>query len=197
MRPSPQQAAQAKSDEAIARALQAQEYHQSTHRVQAHHVGRAAGSGGGGHAPGHAERQQARDEQLRMALEANPEGFVKVPMLFVRCTLNDVPLKAFVDTGAQCTVMSLECAQRCKLTALVDQRFRGVAQGVGAARIAGRVHMATLRFGKQALDTALTVMEQRGGPELLLGLDVMRKYQAVVDLGRNALVIGGEVVPFV
>ena len=41
------------------------------------------------------------------------------------------------------------------------------------------------------------VMYQSGGPELLLGLDLMRKYAATIDLGRNALVIGGEVLPFV
>ena len=55
-----------------------------------------------------------------------------------------------------------------------------------------------LRFGRSAaLDTTITVMEQRGGPELLLGLDVIRKYSAVVDLGRNTLVLGGETIPFV
>ena len=41
------------------------------------------------------------------------------------------------------------------------------------------------------------VMYQSGGPELLLGLDLMRKYAATIDLARNALVIGGEVLPFV
>jgi len=133
-----------------------------------------------------------------MALEANPEAFVQVPMLYVRCTLNDHPLKAFVDTGAQMTVMSAQCAQKCRLLALVDQRFRGVAAGVGVARILGRVHMTTLRFDRTlAVDIAVTVMEQKGGPDLLLGLDVMRKYNAVIDLGRNALLIGGSQIPFV
>ena len=118
-------------------------------------------------------------------------------MLYVACTLNDQPMKAFVDTGAQCTVITATCAQKCGLLALVDQRFRGVAAGVGVARIAGRVNMATLRFGRTAaVDTSITVMEQRGGPELLLGLDIMRRFAAVVDLGRNALIIGGESIPF-
>ena len=194
-RSSPQQA-QVDSDAAIARAMQAQEYHATTHRAQAG----AAPSGHAQRAPaasGHAERQRARDEQLKLAMEATPEAFCKVPMLYVRCTLNDVPLKAFVDTGAQMTVMSLECAQKCKLQALINQRFRGVAAGVGVARIVGRVNLATLRFGRTAaVDTSITVMEQRGGPELLLGLDIMRRFSAVVDLGRNALVIGGEFIPF-
>ena len=138
----------------------------------------------------------ARDEQLKLAMEAT-RGVLQSAVLYVRCTLNDVPLKAFVDTGAQMTVMSLECAQKCKLQALIDQRFRGVAAGVGVARIVGRVNLATLRFGRTAaVDTSITVMEQRGGPELLLGLDIMRRFSAVVDLGRNALVIGGESIPF-
>ena len=198
-RSSPQQA-QVDSDAAIARALQAQEYHATTHRAHQPSGAAPAASGHAQRAPaasGHAERQRARDEQLKLAMEATPEAFCKVPMLYVRCTLNDVPLKAFVDTGAQMTVMSLECAQKCKLQALIDQRFRGVAAGVGVARIVGRVNLATLRCGRTgAVDTAITVMEQRGGPELLLGLDIMRRFSAVVDLGRNALVIGGESIPF-
>ena len=119
-------------------------------------------------------------------------------MLYVPCTLNEVSIKAFVDTGAQMTVMNVQCAQKCNLLHLVDKRFKGVASGVGHAAIHGRVHMATLRFGrKAAVDIAIMVMDMKGGPELLLGLDVMRKYQATIDLGRNALIIGGEAVPFV
>lgn len=59
-----------------------------------------------------------------------------------------------------------------------DSRFRGVAAGVGAARIVGRVHMAQLRFGKRmACDVSITVLEQSSShsPDLLLGLDLMRK----------------------
>ena len=84
------------------------------------------------------------------------------------------------------------------MSQLVDRRFRGVAAGVGVAKISGRVHMARLNFGKGgAVDMTITVLEQDGGPELLLGLDLLRKYNAVVDLGRNALLIGGQALPFV
>jgi hypothetical protein len=70
----------------------------------------------------------------------------------------------------------VQCAQKCNLVHLVDKRFKGVASGVGHAAIYGRVHMATLRFGrKAAVDIAIMVMDMKGGPELLLGLDVMRK----------------------
>jgi DNA damage-inducible protein 1 len=78
-----------------------------------------------------------------------------------------VPLKAFVDTGAQMTVLSVKGAQKCNLLDKVDSRFRGVAAGVGAARIVGRVHLATLRFGSHtAVDVSLSVLEQSHGPEV-------------------------------
>ena len=37
--------------------------------------------------------------------QVNPEALVRVPMLYVRCDLHGVSLKALVDTGAQMTVM--------------------------------------------------------------------------------------------
>lgn len=54
--------------------------------------------------------------------------------------VNNVPLKAFVDSGAQSCVMSLACAERCNIAHLIDRRFQGIVQGVGTQQIAGRVH---------------------------------------------------------
>ena len=219
----PRANSQEEQDAELAMALQAQENHRAQHprryqagvhgsphnqrRVDGHpHIpwqgGRVAAGGGAlndtRHAPGHTQRQRAREEQLQLALEANPEAFVKVPMLYVRCTLNNVGLCAFVDTGAQMTVMTLACAQKCNLIELIDMRFSGVASGVGVAKIVGRVHLATLRFGRTAAaDVSITVMDQRGGPELLIGLDLLRKYKAHIDLEHNQLVIGGNRISFV
>ena len=119
----PQQMMQ--QDERIAAALQAQEYHRSLHpsraAASAHlaaggghgahgnglgalgalAMGAGSSSGGGRHDPEREARHKARDEQLKMALEVNPEAFVSVPMLYVQCLLNNPPVKAFVDTGAQ------------------------------------------------------------------------------------------------
>jgi DNA damage-inducible protein 1 len=65
-------------------------------------------------------------------------------MLYINATINKVPIQAFVDSGAQSTVMSIACAERCGVMRLVDPRFAGMAVGVGTSKIVGRVHAAEI-----------------------------------------------------
>ena len=82
--------------------------------------------------------------------EHSPEVFGQVEMLYVDMTANGEPLKVFVDSGAQMTIMTQTCAEKCNLMRLVDKRFAGTAVGVGSSKISGRIHACNLkarRFG--------------------------------------------------
>jgi DNA damage-inducible protein 1 len=82
-------------------------------------------------------RQENVQQNMNLAYDELPESFGTIHMLYINVTINDTPIKAFVDSGAQSTIMSAACAERVGIMRLLDTRYAGMAVGVGTAKILG------------------------------------------------------------
>lgn len=145
-------------------------------------------------------RRQRIKENLQYAEEEMPESFIKVPMLYIDCSVNGIPMQAFVDTGAQSTIMSQKCAERLQLLKIMDDRYNGIATGVGTGKIIGRVHAAQMEIGGKFFPFAITIIESETlGIDMILGLDNLKRHRCIIDLAGNCMkLMNGEVViPFI
>lgn len=106
-------------------------------------------------------------------------------------------VQAFVDSGAQMTIMSRACAERCGVLRLMDRRFQGVAVGVGSAAVLGRVHMAPAAAGGEHFPISITVLDN-DQVDFLFGLDNLRRHRCVLDVGAEKLIFKstGAELPF-
>lgn len=135
-------------------------------------------------------------QNFEQAMEYTPEAFARVVMLYVPCEVNKVPITAFVDSGAQTSIMSQRMAERCGIIRLLDKRMAGVAKGVGTCKILGRVHMTMVKLGGIMLPFSISVLE-RQDMDFLIGLDQLRRHQMCIDLKRGVLSVAeGVDVPF-
>ncbi|EPB74814.1 aspartyl protease [Ancylostoma ceylanicum] len=130
--------------------------------------------------PASAEGQRLIQEQIQLeninysyaqALEHTPEAYIPVHMLYIKMEINGHPVKAFVDSGAQVSIMSEACARRCELSHLIDKRFTGTARG----QVKVEDHYFPCNFD---------VMADRE-MDLLLGLNILKRHQCNINLKTN------------
>ncbi|OTF82889.1 rings lost / DNA-damage inducible protein ddi1-like protein [Euroglyphus maynei] len=167
-----QQEARAKEDQRRIRMLLADPFDSEAQRMIAEEI-----------------RRQQIDSNMETAMEYLPESFAEVAMLYINCKVNGFPIKAFVDSGAQSTIMSKACAERCNILRLIDNRWSGIARGVGTQRILGKIHLVQLEINGVFVPCSFTILEHQP-MDMLLGLDMLRRYQCSIDLKSNVLRIG-------
>lgn len=80
---------------------------------------------------------------------------------------------------------------------MIETSFRSIATGVGIAPVPviGVMRHVEIKIGNLLLSPHIRVIEHHRY-FIIIGLDLLRKHQACIDLKKNVLIIGDEEVPF-
>ena len=143
-------------------------------------------------------KRKRNDETLEQVMQDSPELiFGNVIMLYCNMEVNGHKMKAFIDSGAQASIMGFDCAKQCNLVKDINEVFQGTAVGVGTQKIVGKVPRVHIKVGNANLECSLSVLEGQK-MEFIFGLDMLKRHQCVIDLKKNVLKIGttGDEIPF-
>ena len=147
---------------------------------------------------------RANDRKSKKELVVNKpktQGLLEVTcaLELVNTLQENQTVKAFVDTGAQVTVISLEAAKRCGLKDHIDFKYAGKAVGVaGSTRIVGRLRdlilVLTSEDGEpiRVVCKSVVVIKEAfslPGLDLLIGLDILSELNASISLRDSTLSI--------
>jgi len=146
------------------------------------------------------QQQQQQQQQREDDAFSPPRHMQTHPLLQIPCGLSlesqthpISPVAAFVDTGAQVSVLSYQAVQKSGLIPLLDRRYAGHALGVGHCRVLGRIPAGAVVLivdGHRIPAPSLTILESTNeGVDLLLGLDFLRDYQATLSLREEEMII--------
>lgn len=135
--------------------------------------------------------QERLDKIQKETFEYHPELFVSTEMLFIDASINNTRVQAFIDTGAQTTVISKDFAERAGLMKNVDKRFASQIKGVGSQMSLGRIWNFNIEIKGKFFPISAIVLPVFGH-EVLIGLDAMKRHNVLLDLKNMTLNIPSQ-----
>ena len=112
------------------------------------------------------------------------------PSPTIMCKIGNVEVKAVVDTGANCTVISPVLFEKMKPKPplVAERKLQSAAKN--QTFDAKKVGPISVTLGTESMTTNVWVAPIHD--EVLLGVDILKTLRAKVDLGTGTLEVGGE-----
>lgn len=84
------------------------------------------------------------------------------------------------------TVMDVKVADSLGLSSLIDERFKGIAKGVGESKILGKILRAPMYINDKLIEISISVLDNVS-VGFIFGLDNLKKQRCKIDLFESQI----------
>jgi len=124
------------------------------------------------------------------AYEEIPEFFFPINMLYIPCQIDGNYCTAFVDTGAQVSIMSLAMAKKCGFEQRIDKQYNGIVKGVGEQKMVGKLYYVIVSFGDYgACEIPCSFIVLEDSPDIMIGINMMKCHRMELDFNNHVMKI--------
>jgi len=129
-------------------------------------------------------------KNYELAYQTIPESFIPIEMLYFDCLINGFPVKAFIDTGAQSSIMNFTLAKKIGCADLIDQKYKGKAVGVGSQKIYGKIHLLDIEIVEKniCLPCSFLILKKMD-IDIIFGLNMLMSHGVILDLKNKYMII--------
>lgn len=131
------------------------------------------------------EKKNVLETDFDNAYEIIPEYLISVDMLYIPININKIDIKAFIDTGAQKTIMSKAIAEKCGLLHRINPEYKTEFRGVGSAVSLGVIFNLEITIDNFIIHCNVGVLDTH--IDLIMGLDTLKNHGMVIDLKNKCI----------
>lgn len=108
-------------------------------------------------------------------------------MMYVDCEINGKKVKALIDTGCNKSTISMNTANKCGITNIIDTNVQNQSIGIdGSIDDSSNIHFMIVKFGMITLPISLQVQNNLN-VDMIIGLDFMSYHKVITNIKENGL----------
>lgn len=132
-------------------------------------------------------------EENILLFDQNIPGFI-IPtnLIIINVLINDVPLKALIDTGATMSVLFKNSIKKCKLDSLVDKNYKTNINGINGFNNKlsyGKIWYLDININNYCIPCSFTILDNIDkNIDIILGIDFLSIYNINIDFKNKQLI---------
>lgn len=137
------------------------------------------------------------NDNINMHFNHIPSFDDNVHLPYINVLINDVCLRAVIDSASIKCVMTYDAVQKCNLNYLLDRQQICNNYGIGTCKTIGKIWYTNITINSSNLPISLDVVDNLSVDfDLILGNNFLKLYCENINFKNSSITIDGQRIDF-